>query len=151
MPINTTEATRVANALNTHLANIPTGRQILIGGDWNVTLTPQDRKNHTEKRTALAQLVSRTIQMYNLINIWRRLHPESNQYTYHGNQSTHPKSRLDRVYISKQWIHQTHYPQICPPFADHTGYSINLIPSQRKQRSGDFKVNSSIAMPSTTL
>jgi hypothetical protein len=135
MPINTTEATRVANTLNTHLANIPTDRQILIGGGWSVNLTPQDRQNHTEKRTALAQQISTAIQIYNLIDVWRRLHPESNQYTYRGNQSTHPKSRLDRIHISKQWIHQTHSPQICPPFADHAGFSINLVPLQRKQRS----------------
>jgi exonuclease III len=134
MPINTIQAINVANTLKTHLANIPIDRQILIGGDWNVTLTPQDRENHTEKRTALAQLISRTTQMYNLIDVWRRTHPESNQYTYRGNQPTHPKSRLDRIYISKQWIHQTHSPQICPTFADHAGLSLNLTPPQRKQR-----------------
>jgi exonuclease III len=100
MPINTTEATRVANTLNTHLANIQADRQILIGGDWNVILTPQDRQNHTEKRTALAQLISRMIQMYNLIDVWRRLHPASNQYTYRGNQSiTHQIQTRQNMYF----------------------------------------------------
>jgi hypothetical protein len=134
MPINTTHAITVANTLRTHLANIPINRQILIGGDWNVTLTPQDRENHAEKRTALAQLISTTTQMYNLIDVWRRTHPESNQYTYRGNQPTHPKSSLYRIYISKQWIHQTHSPQIYPPFADHAGLPLNLTPLQKKRR-----------------
>ena len=67
MPINTIQATEVTNILKSHLDNIPTDRQILIGGDWNVTLTPQDRENHTEKRTALAQLISRLFPMLQIL------------------------------------------------------------------------------------
>jgi exonuclease III len=132
MPINTPQAINVANILKTHLANIPIDRQILIGGDWNITLTPEDRENHIEKRTTLAQIISKTTQMYNLIDVWRRNYPESKQYTYSKNQPNHPKSRLDRIYISKQWIHQTHSPQICPIFVDHAGLSLNLRPPQKK-------------------
>jgi hypothetical protein len=75
---------------------------------------PQDRENHTEKRMSLAQQISRMTQLYNLIDVWRRFHLENNQYTYRGNQKNNPKSRLDRIYISDNWLHQIHSAQICP-------------------------------------
>jgi exonuclease III len=131
MTINTIQATEVASILKTHLANISTDRQIPIGGDWNVTLRPQDRENHTEKRTSLAQQISRMTQLYNLIDVWRRFHPESNQYTYSGNQKTNPKSRLDRIYISDNWLHKIHSAHICPLFADHAGLSFDILPTPK--------------------
>jgi hypothetical protein len=59
-----------------------------------------------------------------MIDVWRRFHPDSNQFTYWGNQATKPKSRLDRIYISENWLHQKHSAQICPWF------KLNLNPTR---------------------
>jgi exonuclease III len=134
MPINTPRATDVAKTLKTHIKALPTNRTVLLGGDWNVTLSAQDRQHHTEKRTVLAEHIGNLMQTHQLIDVWRSFHPESKQFTYCGNQSTHPRSRLDRIYISKTWIHRTHSAYICPYFVDHAGLSINLLPHQEKHR-----------------
>jgi exonuclease III len=134
MPINTTRATTVVNALKEHMETIPQNREILIGGDWNITLEARDRKHHREKRTQLAQQLENLTHTHKTIDVWRRFHPDSNQFTYQGNQATKPKSRLDRIYVSENWLHQTHSAQICPWFADHAGLSLNILPSTEKQR-----------------
>jgi hypothetical protein len=106
---------------------------MLIGGNWNVTLAVQDRENHTEKRTVLAQQITALIGVYKLTDVWRRLHPDSNQFTYSGTQANNPKSRLDRLYISEQWLHLVASANICPYFADHAAVSLN-IPSPVRPR-----------------
>jgi exonuclease III len=128
MPTSTEQAVTVATALSNHLASIPLNRKIIAGGDWNVTLMPQDRKNHLEKRNALAQQIGKATTTHSLVDVWRRSHPNSKQYTYRGNQSTQPQSRLDRIYITEQWAHQTHSAQICPYFADHAGLTVVITP-----------------------
>jgi exonuclease III len=134
MPINTARATEVATILESHLETVPTSRTVIIGGDWNVTLAAQDRENHEEKRKALAQQIGKLLKIHNMVDVWRSFHPESNQFTYLGNQTTHPKSRLDRFYISKHCLHQTHSVHICPYFADHAGLSLNIITPSEKHR-----------------
>jgi exonuclease III len=122
IPINLMRATTVANALKKHIETIPLDRKILIGGDWNVTLEARDRENHTEKRTLLAQELENLTHTHKMIDVWKRFHPDSNQFTYRGNQTTKPKSRMDRIYISENWLHQRHSAQICPWF------SLNIPP-----------------------
>jgi exonuclease III len=75
MPVNTSHATTVAQALETHMKTLQSDRKMLIGGNWNVTLAVQDRENHTEKRTVLAQQITALMGMYKLTDVWRRLHP----------------------------------------------------------------------------
>jgi exonuclease III len=116
-------ATTVADALKKHVETIPTERKLLVGEDWNVVLSVQDRVNHIGGRTALAQQINILICTRKMIDIWRRFHPDSKHFTYRGNQATSPKSRLDRIRISENWLHQTNSVQICPYFADHAGYT----------------------------
>jgi exonuclease III len=112
MPIDTMRATTVVNALKKHIETIPLDRKILIGGDWNVTLEARDIENHMEKRTALAKQLENLTRTHKIIDVLRRFHPDSNKFTYRGNQANKPRSRLDRVFISKSWLHQTHSAQI---------------------------------------
>jgi hypothetical protein len=79
-------------------------------------------------------------QLYNLIDVWRRFHPESNLDTYRGNQKTNPKSRLDRIYISYNWLHQIHSTQICPWFADYAGLSLDILPPPKKTASSFLEI-----------
>jgi exonuclease III len=141
MPINTEQAITVVNALRAHLASIPINRQIIVGGDWNITLQTQDRRNHLEKRTVLAQLLNNTTRTHSLIDVWREHHPNSMQFTYRGNQRTQPQSRLDRIYITKHGIHRTHSAQICPYFADHAGLTvvITTTPQTKQPRTWRFQ------------
>jgi hypothetical protein len=66
-------------------------------------------------------------------------HPDSTQVTYRGNQTTNPKSRLDRIHISKNWLQQTNSIQICPYFVDHAGFSLNVLPFKKKQSSAVWR------------
>jgi exonuclease III len=134
MPLDTARAMILVNILQKHMENIPQDRTIIIGGDWNVTLEACDREHHSEKRTTLAQQLENIMSTHKMVDVWRRFHPDSNQFTYRGNQATHPKSRLDRIYISENGLHQTHTAKICPVFADHAGLSLDILPLKHKQR-----------------
>ena len=119
MPINNKSAITVYEALKKHMETIPLNRKILMGGDWNVTLEETDRKNHIEKRTILAKQLYNLINTHGMIDVWRTYHPENKQFTFQGNQITSPKSRLDRIYIKKNWLQQSNSIRICPYFIDH--------------------------------
>jgi exonuclease III len=109
MPVNTSHSTTVAQTLEMHMKTLPSDRKVLIGGDWNVALAVQDTENHTEKRTVLAQQITALMGVYKLTDMWRRIHPDSKQFTYSGKQASNPKSRLDRLYIPEQWLHLVAY------------------------------------------
>jgi hypothetical protein len=54
MPINKTHVIIVANTLKKYMETIPPDRNVLTGGDQQ----PRTDKNHTGKRTALAQPIN---------------------------------------------------------------------------------------------
>jgi exonuclease III len=101
MPQQSHLATIVTKTLADHIKRIPIERVILIGGDWNVTLAAQDRRNCTEQRKALAQQITEIISANKFVDVWRFFNPNSNQMTYKGNQINVPLSRLDRFYITE--------------------------------------------------
>jgi hypothetical protein len=78
-----------------------------------------------------------------VIDVWRKYHPESKQFTYQGNQITSPKSRLDRMYI-KNWLQQTNSIQICPYYVDHAGLALNILPHKEKHRSAVWKIKNNL-------
>ena len=115
-----------------------------MGGDWNLTLEETDRKNHTEKRTVLAKQLYNLLNTHEMIDVWRKYHPESKQFTYQGNQITSPKSRLDRIYIKKNWLQQTNSIEICPYFVDHAGLALNILPHKQNHRSDIWKIKNNL-------
>ena len=79
-----------------------------------------------------------------MIDVWRTYHPENKQFTFQGNQITSPKSRLDTIYIKKNWLQQTNSIRICPYFIDHAGLVLNILPHRENHRSDIWKIKNNL-------
>ena len=73
----------------------------IFAGDFNVVIDPVlDTKNYQQINNPLAmQALKDQIQQYNLVDIWRELHPDSKQYTWRK-YNENKQSRLDYFLIS---------------------------------------------------
>jgi hypothetical protein len=60
------------------------------------------------------------------------------------NQAASPKSRLDRIHIYENRLHQTKSSQICPYFVDHAGLSLNILPPTKAHRAAFWRFRSAL-------
>ena len=68
---------------------------LIIAGDWNITLNPIDKRGglplkETKYRNSLVYLM----KAVNLFDIYRRIHPKNKTYTYES-KALKLKSRID--------------------------------------------------------
>jgi hypothetical protein len=127
-----------------YIKSLPTDRKILVGGDWNVTLTDQDRQNCTEHRKLLAQQIIHLTLENKLVDIWRYFNPDSKQFTYKGKQTKAPLSRLDRFYISENCKHLDKSANIGPTFADYAAVTLNILPTSTKHRQAYWGIKNAL-------
>ena len=79
---------------------------LIIGGDWNCTLTKKDKKGGSLwKPTGFRNSVLITMDMFDLIDIQRMKHPNVNKYSYES-KPLKMKSRIDYFLIAN---HLTQY------------------------------------------
>lgn len=56
---------------------------LIVGGDWNCTLTKKDKKGGDPwKQTSFRNSVLISMEMFNLIDVQRAQHPNTNIYAY---------------------------------------------------------------------
>ena len=67
---------------------------LIIGGDWNCTLSKKDKIGGPWKPTIYSNLVSTTMEMFDLVDIQRVHHPKLGKSTYESN-FLKVKSRID--------------------------------------------------------
>lgn len=139
MPHDSNAAVNVINKINQYLTTTKEDSIVIIGGDWNVTLTKEDRRNCTELKTQLANQLQVLVQQYNLTDIWREFHPQELQFTYRGHQNNFPMARLDRFYIQNKDMHLVQSSKIIPSFSDHDGLRINLHTAESNYRTAYWK------------
>jgi len=74
---------------------------LILGGDWNCTLTKKDKMGSAPwKPTTYSNLISITIELFDLIDIQRVRHPKLRKFTYES-KSLRLKSIRDFFLIAK--------------------------------------------------
>ena len=121
----------------------------MIGGDFNTVLNSTIDKKNGLKNTHphIRRKLSSIMQTYSLVDIWRTLHPDKQQFTWHSNSKPTIFSRLDYFLISDNLINFTNTSSINPGFnTDHSLVRISLDFIKLDRGPGVFKLNNSILL-----
>ena len=121
---------------------------IVIRGDFNCALSDKDKKggNAVTQKVSVIKEIEELCTSYNLVDIWRRLNPLLESYTWR-NKSHKIQCRLDFFLISEELanLHATckifHAPE-----TDHSAISLHLQARRKKQHRGPgfWKFNNSL-------
>ena len=130
------------------------GCPVILGGDFNTVLSPTiDRLSQNTSRNPdycpqRRKAVLNTMKEFDLVDIWRKLHPSENQYTFvRGNA----QSRLDFFLISDGLLHGNKSAdcRVLPScMSDHRAVelSLQLTPTPRGRSYWKFN-NSLLTIP----
>ena len=121
---------------------------IIIGGDFNCTLTDIDKKggNPFSRKTPVIQEINKLCNLYELTDIWRQRNPNEEKFTWR-NKSFKIQCRLDYFLISRQLMNLTNKCTIFfAPETDHSAIFIHLKSAELKQKKGPgfWKFNQSL-------
>ena len=101
---------------------------IILGGDLNCCLTPEDKQGGrpTEQKQQLIDSILNLCNSFNLVDLWRKLHPNESLFTWHQNSSA-IRCWLDYWLVSKHLLPQVKECNITPvSFSDHSAVSFNI-------------------------
>ena len=119
---------------------------LIVGGDWNCTLTKKDKMGGAPwKPTIYSNLISTSMEMFDLIDIQRIRHPKLRKFTYES-KSLRLKSRIDFFLIAKDLSVTIKKSEIIPAIApDHNAISISLtLPNKCPRGPGFWKFNNTL-------
>ena len=117
----------------------------IFAGDFNLVLDPQkDLKNYQHVNNPLArQELINQMQNYNLVDIWRELHPDEKIYTWRK-YNENKMSRLDFFLVSSSLLPFIQNAEICSSFcSDHSSINLEIDFSKFRRGKGFWKFNSS--------
>ena len=112
---------------------------LIVGGDWNCTLTKKDKMGGAPwKSTVYSNLISTTMEMFDLVDIQRVHHPKLRKFTY-VSKAMNLKSRIDFFLIAKDLTVSIKKSEILPAIApDHNAICISLALSNKCPRGPGF-------------
>ena len=119
---------------------------LIVGGDWNCTLSKKDKIGGAPWRpTIYSNLVSTTMEMFDLVDIQRVRHPKLRKFTYES-KSLKVKSRIDFFLVAKNLTLSVKSTRIYPAIApDHDAISISLsLPNLCPRGPGFWKFNNTL-------
>ena len=124
---------------------------VIIGGDFNCTDNPSIDRLHrpTEHRPQVAMGLGNSTHCLYLCDIWRRLNPSENKFTWFRNSKSVlggvSKARLDRFYDATSIIPSIHSCQIilCS-LSDHSAVSLCFKCPPRNKGSAYWHFNNSL-------
>jgi len=119
---------------------------LIIGGDWNCTLSKKDKIGGAPwKPTTYSNLVSTTMEMFDLVDIQIERHPKLQKFTYES-KFLKVKSRIDSFLIAKNLTLSVKNTEICPAIApDHDAIHISLsLPNKCPRGPGYWKFNNTL-------
>ena len=100
-PNEQAEQLRFIEELNNHLIDQSELTTLIIGGDWNCTLTKKDKKGGLPWRpTGFRNLILTTMDIFDLVDIQRFKHPNINKYSY-VSKALKMRSRIDFFLVAK--------------------------------------------------
>ena len=118
----------------------------IFAGDFNLVLDPNiDTKNylHINNPQAMHE-VKEQMKTYNLVDIWRELHPNDRIYTWQK-FNANKQSRLDFFLISSSLLPFVKKTEIVPGFcSDHSGIVLEIDFSKFQRGKGFWKFNTSL-------
>lgn len=124
-------------------------KTFIIGGDFNTVLneTLDKRNGRIDTHRQCRKQIKDNMESFNLIDIWRDMHPDTQQYTWHSSHKPPIFSRLDYFLISenlKNFIisckHNLSYK------SDHSPVFLNLDILNLARGPGYFKLNNSLLL-----
>lgn len=106
------------------LPSTPSETMVLLGGDFNTTLFPEeDRTSKTERYPRFSSALRELVDNNGLLDIWRFLKPNTEGYTFNAQRCS---SRLDRFYLSTEYIRRAKEVHLIDTFSDHRGIMVKL-------------------------
>ena len=124
-------------------SEIPT---LIVGGDWNCTLSKIDKIGGTIwKPTNYRNLILTTMDAFDLVDIQRLRHPRLRKYSYES-KVLKLKSRIDFFLVAKNLTQHVKKSEIYPSIApDHRAIYISLSWTTEKSRGpGLWKFNNTL-------
>ena len=119
---------------------------LIVGGDWNCTLSKIDKIGGTIwKPTNYRNLILTTMDAFDLVDIQRLRHPRLRKYSYES-KVLKLKSRIDFFLVAKNLTQHVKKSQIYPSIApDHRAIYISLSWTTEKSRGpGLWKFNNTL-------
>ena len=121
---------------------------IIIGGDFNCTLSELDKKggNPNSRKLPVVREIDKLCNLYDLNDIWRQRNPNETQFTWR-NKSFKIQCRLDYFLISKKLNDLTDKCKILyAPETDHSAILLHIKSVELKQEKGPgfWKFNQSL-------
>lgn len=120
--------------------------ELIVGGDWNCTLSKKDKiGGSTWKPTNYRDLVLITMDVFNLVDIQRQRHPKLRKYSYES-KFLKVKSRIDFFLVAKSLTKYVKSTEIFPAIApDHNAIYISLsIKCETPRGPGLWKFNNTL-------
>ena len=118
----------------------------IFAGDFNLVIDQdKDTKNYLHLNNPLArQELKSQMQNYNLVDIWRELHPDDRVFTWQK-YNENKMSRLDFFLISSSLLPFIQKADIVPSFcSDHSGITLEIDFTKFKRGRGFWKFNNSL-------
>ena len=119
---------------------------LIIGGDWNCTLSKKDKIGGAPwKLSSYRNLILTTMEMFDLVDIQRMRHPKLRKFTYES-KSLKLKSRIDFFLIAKNLSGDVKNSEIYHAIApDHDAIYISFSWSNKSPRGpGLWKFNNTL-------
>ena len=136
---------RFISTLNGFLCSNANISELILGGDWNVTLEAIDKSGGIPWRpTAYRDQVLALSREFELVDILRVKNPNGKFYTYES-KALKLKSRIDYFLITKSWGHFVSVADIKISIApDHRAVRLGLKMAINKRGPGLWKFNNSL-------
>ena len=96
----------------------------MIVGDFNSSLTPMDRSSK-QKINKEMQVLNDTLDKMNLIDIFRTLHPNAEEYTFFSNAHG-TFSRIDHILGHKSNLSKLKIDIVSNIFSDHNAIRLDI-------------------------
>lgn len=118
-------------------------QNLIIGGDFNCVNENIDRSSSGIDKSS--EMLCKLKSKWNLIDIWRKLHPDSKSNTYIDPSNRGFNSRIDFFLCSNNIATNIKSSNIgCAPSPDHKFVDVSLKLSSKNRGKGYWKMNSSI-------
>ena len=138
-PSDHTQQVRFIQELNCLLIDKSEITTLIVGGDWNCTLSKKHKKGDSPWRpTAYRNLVNITVDTLDLVDIQRTRYPNVNKFSYRS-KTLGVKSRIDFFLISKhltKFVQKSGHPNLNSTRSQHD--IINIVVAERESSRTGF-------------
>ena len=145
-PNNQTNQLEFMQELNNCIIDKTELTTLIVGGDWNCTLSKKDKIGGTTWiPTSYRNLLMTTMDMFDLIDIQRVRHPKLRKFTYES-KAIRMKSRIDYFLLAKNLTKNVKKTDVFPSIApDHNAIYISMSLSCESPRGpGLWKFNNTL-------